>query len=145
MKMVFGRWFLMNPNAHSWADSCPLRGRAFGGLRIYSTVALGRAAFQLVSCSPLRLSRTCVFAIKNSRKKLPISDDEVPLKTKGIWRMYSPQFSQTQQSVLERTLEILEEIAELAETMRPALFVRFQGTGKIRQKVLKCAKKSSRI
>ena len=58
---------------------------------------------------------------KNSRKKLPISDDEVPLKTKENLEEYlqsAISFLQTQQSVLERTLEILEEIAELAETMK---------------------------
>ena len=58
---------------------------------------------------------------KNSRKKLPISDDEVPLKTKENLEEYlqsAISFLQTQQSVLERTLAILEEIAELAETMK---------------------------
>ncbi len=62
----------------------------------------------------LRLSKT-------TRKKLPIGDDDVPLKTKENLEEYlqsAISFLQTQHSVLEKTLSILEEIAELALTMK---------------------------
>ena len=62
----------------------------------------------------LRLSKT-------TRKKLPIGDDDVPLKTKENLEGYlqsAISFLQTQHSVLEKTLSILEEIAELALTMK---------------------------
>lgn len=68
----------------------------------------------LKSCMRLRLSKT-------TRKKLPIGDDDVPLKTKENLEEYlqsAISFLQTQHSVLEKTLSILEEIAELALTMK---------------------------
>ena len=81
-------------------------------------------AFQLDFPALFRIGLSRIMRLrlsKNSRKKLPISDDEVPLKTKENLEEYlqsAISFLQTQQSVLERTLEILEEIAELAETMK---------------------------
>ena len=62
----------------------------------------------------LRLSKT-------TRKKLPIKDDEIPLKTKENLEehlQFAISFLQTQQNVLERTVEILEEIVTLAPTMK---------------------------
>jgi hypothetical protein len=50
---------------------------------------------------------------KKTRKKLPIKDDQVPLKTKENLEEHlqsAISFLQTQQNVLERTVEILEEI-----------------------------------
>ena len=58
---------------------------------------------------------------KKTRKKLPIGDDQVPLKTKENLEEYlqsAISFLQTQQSVLERTLSVLEQIANLAPTMK---------------------------
>jgi len=58
---------------------------------------------------------------KKTRKKLPIGDDQVPLKTKENLEEYlqsAISFLQTQQSVLERTLSVLEQIADLAPTMK---------------------------
>lgn len=84
----------------------------------------GEQAFQLDYCTLFAIDLSRIMRLrlsKNSRKKLPISDDEVPLKTKENLEEYlqsAISFLQTQQSVLERTLAILEEIAELAETMK---------------------------
>ncbi len=58
---------------------------------------------------------------KNTRKKLPIGDDQTPLKTKQNLEEHlqtAVSFLQTQQNVLLRTVEILEEIGELAATMK---------------------------
>lgn len=58
---------------------------------------------------------------KKTRKKLPIKDDQVPLKTKENLEEHlqsAISFLQTQQNVLERTVEILEEITSLAPTMK---------------------------
>ena len=58
---------------------------------------------------------------KKTRKKLPIKDDEIPLKTKENLEehlQFAISFLQTQQNVLERTVEILEEIVTLAPTMK---------------------------
>lgn len=57
---------------------------------------------------------------KNARAKLPIKDDQVPLKTAENLEEYlqsAISFLQTQEAVLERILSILEEIASLEETM----------------------------
>ena len=58
---------------------------------------------------------------KKTRKKLPIKDDQIPLKTKENLEEHlqsAISFLQTQQNVLERTVEILEEITTLAPTMK---------------------------
>jgi len=58
---------------------------------------------------------------KKTRDKLPISDDQAPLKTKENLEEYlqgAITFLQTQQIALERTIAILEEIAGLAPTMK---------------------------
>ena len=58
---------------------------------------------------------------KKTRNKLPISEDESPLKTKENLEEYlqgAISFLQTQQIALERTIAILEEIAGLAPTMK---------------------------
>jgi hypothetical protein len=58
---------------------------------------------------------------KKTRKKLPIGDDQTPLKTKQNLEEHlqtAVSFLQTQQNVLLRTVEILEEIGELAATMK---------------------------
>ncbi len=58
---------------------------------------------------------------KQTRKKLPIKDDQIPLKTKENLEEHlqsAISFLQTQQNVLERTVEILEEITSLAPTMK---------------------------
>ena len=54
---------------------------------------------------------------KKTRKKLPIGDDQTPLKTKQNLEEHlqsAVSFLQTQQNVLLRTVEILEEIGDLA-------------------------------
>ena len=51
---------------------------------------------------------------KKTKSKLPISEDEAPLKTKENLEEYlqgAISFLQTQQIALERTIAILEEIA----------------------------------
>ena len=58
---------------------------------------------------------------KKTRKKLPIGDDQTPLKTKQNLEEHlqsAVSFLQTQQNVLLRTVEILEEIGQLAATMK---------------------------
>ena len=58
---------------------------------------------------------------KKTRKKLPIGDDQAPLKTKQNLEEHlqsAVSFLQTQQNVLVRTVEILEEIGDLAATMK---------------------------
>jgi flagellin-like hook-associated protein FlgL len=58
---------------------------------------------------------------KKTRKKLPIGDDQTPLKTKQNLEEHlqsAVSFLQTQQNVLLRTVEILEEIGDLAATMK---------------------------
>ena len=58
---------------------------------------------------------------KSTRSKLPISEDEVPLKTAEKLEEYlqsAISFLQTQETVLEEILKILEEIAELGPTMK---------------------------
>ena len=58
---------------------------------------------------------------KATRSKLPISDDQAPLKTAENLEEYlqsAISFLQTQEAVLERILTILEEIAELEPTMK---------------------------
>lgn len=58
---------------------------------------------------------------KKTRKKLPIGDDQTPLKTKQNLEEHlqtAVSFLQTQQNVLLRTVEILEEIGVLAATMK---------------------------
>jgi flagellin-like hook-associated protein FlgL len=62
----------------------------------------------------LRISR-------NTRKKLPISEEQSPLKTKENLEEYLQQaisFLQTQQEALNRTICILEEVAALAPRMK---------------------------
>ena len=58
---------------------------------------------------------------KTSRSKLPIPEDQAPLKTAENLEEYlqsAISFLQTQEAVLERILTILEEIAELEPTMK---------------------------
>ena len=58
---------------------------------------------------------------KKTRKKLPIKDHQVPLKTKENLEEHlqsAISFLQTQQNVLQRTVDILEEITALAPTMK---------------------------
>lgn len=58
---------------------------------------------------------------KKTRKKLPIGDDATPLKTKEKLEHHLQEaisFLQTQQNVLERTVEILEEVGKLSSTMK---------------------------
>ena len=58
---------------------------------------------------------------KKTRKKLPIKDDQVPLKTKENLEEHlqsAISFLQTQQNVLQRTVDILQEITALAPTMK---------------------------
>ena len=58
---------------------------------------------------------------KNTRAKLPITDDQVPLKTAENLEEYlqsAISFLQTQESVLEKILSILEEIVCLEATMK---------------------------
>ena len=52
---------------------------------------------------------------------MPIKDDQVPLKTKENLEEHlqsAISFLQTQQNVLQRTVDILEEITALAPTMK---------------------------
>ncbi len=56
-----------------------------------------------------------------TRTKLPFKDDEIPLKTKEKLEEHlqaAISFLQTQQSVLHRTLDILEEMTDLAESLK---------------------------
>ncbi|OUU42101.1 MAG: hypothetical protein CBC16_04485 [Verrucomicrobia bacterium TMED56] len=56
-----------------------------------------------------------------TRAKLPIGDDQVPLKTKENLEEYlqsAISFLQTQEAVLQKILKILEEIAGLEATMK---------------------------
>jgi flagellin-like hook-associated protein FlgL len=58
---------------------------------------------------------------KKTRSKLPIAEDQAPLKTKENLEEYlqgAISFLQTQQLALERTIIVLEEIAQLAPTMK---------------------------
>ena len=58
---------------------------------------------------------------KTTRSKLPIAEDQAPLKTKENLEEYlqgAISFLQTQQIALEKTISILEEIAHLAPTMK---------------------------
>ena len=58
---------------------------------------------------------------KKTKKKLPFKDDQVPLKTKENLEEHlqsAISFLQTQQNVLERTVEILEGILEIVPTMK---------------------------
>ena len=58
---------------------------------------------------------------KKTRKKLPIKDDQVPLKTKENLEEHlqsAISFLQTQQNVLERTVVILEDILEIVPKMK---------------------------
>ena len=58
---------------------------------------------------------------KQTRKKLPIDEEQSPLKTKQNLEEHlqtAVSFLQTQQKVLLRTVEILEEIGQLAATMK---------------------------
>jgi flagellin-like hook-associated protein FlgL len=58
---------------------------------------------------------------KKTQKKLPFKDDQVPLKTKENLEEHlqsAISFLQTQQNVLERTVEILEGILEIVPTMK---------------------------
>ena len=58
---------------------------------------------------------------KSTRAKLPIPEDEVPLKTAEKLEEYlqsAISFLQTQEAVLEEILKILEKIAELGPTMK---------------------------
>ena len=80
---------------------------------------------------PFQLDLNDVFAIKNhqmrlrlpkrTRAKLPIDEDQVPLKTKENLEEYlqsAISFLQTQEAVLERILGILKEISELESTIK---------------------------
>lgn len=58
---------------------------------------------------------------QKTRNKLPIVEDQAPLKTKENLEEYlqgAISFLQTQQIALQRTIAILEEIAQLAPTMK---------------------------
>ena len=58
---------------------------------------------------------------KKTRAKLPIGDDQVPLKTAENLEEYlqsAISFLQTQEAVLERILSILEQIAKLEPLMK---------------------------
>jgi len=58
---------------------------------------------------------------KKTRSKLPIAEDQAPLKTKENLEEYlqgAISFLQTQQIALENTISILEKIACLAPTMK---------------------------
>jgi len=58
---------------------------------------------------------------KKTRKKLPIDDEKVPLKTKENLEQYlqsAISFLQTQEVALQRSLEILEEILTLAPRLK---------------------------
>ncbi len=58
---------------------------------------------------------------KNTRAKLPIAEDQVPLKTAENLEEYlqsAISFLQTQEAVLEKILTVLEEISELESTMK---------------------------
>ena len=58
---------------------------------------------------------------KNTRAKLPIAEDQVPLKTAENLEEYlqsAISFLQTQEAVLEKILTILEEISNLEATMK---------------------------
>ena len=58
---------------------------------------------------------------KNTRAKLPIAEDQVPLKTAENLEEYlqsAISFLQTQEAVLEKILTILEEISALESTMK---------------------------
>ncbi len=58
---------------------------------------------------------------KNTRDKLPINEEDVPLKTKENLEEYlqsAISFLQTQEAVLEKILSILDEIAGLESTMK---------------------------
>ena len=55
---------------------------------------------------------------KYTKKKLPFKEDEIPLKTKEKLEEHlqaAISFLQTQQNVLNRTLDVLETMAGLAE------------------------------
>tara|TARA_Y100000588_G_C14041840_1_gene833207 strand:+ start:87 stop:788 length:702 start_codon:yes stop_codon:yes gene_type:complete len=55
---------------------------------------------------------------KFTKKKLPFKEDEIPLKTKEKIEEHlqsAISFLQTQQNVLNRTLDVLESMADLAE------------------------------
>ncbi len=76
---------------------------------------------------------------KKARKKLPIGDDQTPLKTKQNLEEHlqsAVSFLQTQQNVLLRTVEILEEIGELAATMKADIIrsIRLEDEKKSRDK-----------
>jgi flagellin-like hook-associated protein FlgL len=58
---------------------------------------------------------------QKTRNKLPIVEDQAPLKTKENLEEYlqgAISFLQTQQIALQRTIAVLEEIAQLAPTMK---------------------------
>lgn len=58
---------------------------------------------------------------KKTRGKIPIAEDQAPLKTKENLEEYlqgAISFLQTQQIALERTISILEEISQLAPTIK---------------------------
>jgi flagellin-like hook-associated protein FlgL len=58
---------------------------------------------------------------QKTRNKLPIAEDQAPLKTKENLEEYlqgAISFLQTQQIALQRTIAVLEEIAQLAPTMK---------------------------
>ena len=58
---------------------------------------------------------------QKTRNKLPIAEDQAPLKTKENLEEYlqgAISFLQTQQIALQRTIVVLEEIAKLAPTMK---------------------------
>ena len=58
---------------------------------------------------------------QKTRNKLPIAEDQAPLKTKENLEEYlqgAISFLQTQQIALQRTISVLEEIAQLAPTMK---------------------------
>tara|TARA_B100000959_G_C14786117_1_gene543581 strand:- start:140 stop:841 length:702 start_codon:yes stop_codon:yes gene_type:complete len=60
---------------------------------------------------------------KFTRTKLPFKEDQIPLKTKEKLEEHlqaAISFLQTQQVVLHRTLDILEEMAEFADKIRQA-------------------------
>ncbi len=58
---------------------------------------------------------------KRTRKKLPIDDDQVPLKTKENLEQYlqsAVSFLQTQEVALRKSLEILEEILQITPKLK---------------------------
>ena len=86
---------------------------------------------------------------KKTKSKLPISEDEAPLKTKENLEEYlqgAISFLQTQQIALERTIAILEEIAGLAPTMKEDIILKVSKEQELNsRKKLKALRKELKI